>query len=234
MNKSMKELSEYIQIFTDQYSCFTNTDVFIAPVTAGLGIASELIKDSCVDLGAQNMHFEDSWAYTGEVSPKMLEELGCTYVLIWHSERRAYFHETNDTINKKIKAAIANGIRPVLCVGEDLKTKNLWLTKEAIKIQLIEWLEGIENLEMIDIAYEPVWAIGTGQSATPEYAADVHDFIRTFFQNDKTRIIYGGSVNETNAREYMSKPNINGLLVGWASLDPQRFMKIIEEWTQVG
>ena len=229
MNKSIEELQEYLRVFTGEYSCLVGVDVFISPVTAGLGVAAVPIKDSCVELGAQNMHFEDAGAYTGEVSPRMLSELGCTYVLIGHSERRWYFGETNEIVNKKIKAAIANHIRPILCVGESLKTKELGLTKEYIKIQLFEWLEWV-NFADVDIAYEPIWAIGTGQSATSEYAGEIHNYIRTFFQNDSTRIIYGGSVTEANAAEYMSKENIDGLLVGGASLDPNRFIKIIEEW----
>lgn len=229
MNKSIEELQEYLRVFTGEYSCLVGVDVFISPVTAGLGVAAGPIKDSCVELGAQNMHFEDAGAYTGEVSPRMLSQLGCTYVLIGHSERRWYFGETNEIINKKMKAAIANHIRPILCVGESLKTKELGLTKEYIKIQLFEWLEWV-NFADIDIAYEPIWAIGTGQSATSEYVSEIHDYIRTFCQNDSTRIIYGGSVTEANAGDYMSKQNIDGLLVGGASLDPNRFIKIIEEW----
>ena len=138
MNKGLDDLKSYIEVFVGKYACFTHADLFLAPVTASLGTASELLRDSCVHLGAQNMFFEEAGAYTGETSPALLEELGCRYALIGHSERRKYFHETNEDTNKKVRAAIENGIRPILCVGEDLRTNELGIAKERIKIQIIE------------------------------------------------------------------------------------------------
>lgn len=228
MNKTTTDLKEYLSLFTGKYACFTNMDLMIAPVTAWLGIASEMLHGSCVNLWAQNMFFEESWAYTGEVSPAMLSDLGCTYVILGHSERRQYFWETNDSINKKVKKAIEHGIRPILCIGENLHHKELGLTKEILKIQLIEGLDGVDSAK-VDIAYEPVWAIWTGESATPEDVEQIHTFLRDLVGNDDSRIIYGGSVNETNAYELIQRNNVNGFLIGSASLDPTKFLKIIEE-----
>ncbi|MDD3646267.1 MAG: triose-phosphate isomerase [Candidatus Gracilibacteria bacterium] len=228
MNKSTKELKEYLEVFKSKYACFLHIDLMIAPVTSGLGIASELLEGSCINLGSQNMYFEESGAYTGEISPSMLNELNCTYVIIGHSERRQYFNETNEFINKKVKAAISHRIRPILCIGESLEQKNKGLTKEVLKIQLIEGLWGVEDVSKVDIAYEPVWAIGTGETATPEYIEEIHDYIRELVGNDESRIIYGGSVKPDNSKQLISIKNVNGFLVGSASLDPESFLKIAE------
>ena len=200
----------------------------IAPMTVCLGTASEMTKDSCVHLGAQNMHYEDQGAYTGETSPLILKELGAEYVIIGHSERRQYFGETNQMINKKLKSALQHGIRPILCIGENLEQKELGISKETLKIQLREALQGIDTLDQIDVAYEPVRAIGTGKSATPEEVQDIHEYIRSVLGNEKSRIIYGGSVNDTNADILIAQPAVNGFLIGSASLDPQKFLKILD------
>lgn len=228
MNKSTKELREYLEVFKAQYACFLQIDLMIAPVTSGLWIASELLEWSCINLGSQNMYFEESWAYTWEVSPSMLKELNCSYVILWHSERRQYFHETNELINKKVKAAISYWIRPILCIWESLEQKNKWLTKEVLKIQLIEWLWWIEDYSWVDIAYEPVWAIGTWETATPEYIEEIHDYIRELIWNDESRIIYGWSVKPDNSKQLISINNVNWFLVWSASLDPESFLKIAE------
>lgn len=229
MNKTTTELREYLETFVSEYSCFRTVDLMIAPVTAGLALASELIQNSCVHLGAQNMYYEDSGAYTGETSPVMLQELACGYVILGHSERRSIFGETDDLVNRKVKAAISHFIRPILCIGENLGEKESGLTKEVLKIQLVKGLAGIEDITKVDIAYEPVWAIGTGKSATPEYVEEIHIFIRSILGQSESRIIYGGSVTETNAHELISKHEVNGFLIGSAALDPNRLMRIVEE-----
>lgn len=228
MNKNTIELKEYLNVFKDTYACFVNIDLMVAPVTAWLGIASEILKDSCVHLWAQNMYYEVSWAYTWETSPMMLEDLWCSYVILGHSERRQFFGETNEGVNKKVKKAIEHNIRPILCIWENLRQKELGLTKEVLKIQLIEWLEWVDSSN-VDIAYEPVWAIWTGKSATPDDVEEIHNFLRKLLWNDESRIIYGWSVNDTNANELIKKNNVNWFLIGSASLDPNKFLKIIEE-----
>ncbi|AHB41064.1 Triosephosphate isomerase [candidate division SR1 bacterium RAAC1_SR1_1] len=228
MYKSHKDLQEYFDQFVNNYACFVNIDLMIAPMTVCLGTASEMTKDSCVHLGAQNMHYEDQGAYTGETSPLILKELGAEYVIIGHSERRQYFGETNQMINKKLKSALQHGIRPILCIGENLEQKELGISKETLKIQLREALQGIDTLDQIDVAYEPVRAIGTGKSATPEEVQDIHEYIRSVLGNEKSRIIYGGSVNDTNADILIAQPAVNGFLIGSASLDPQKFLKILD------
>jgi len=228
MYKSQKDLKVYFDQFINNYKCFINIDLMIAPMTVCLGTASEMIKDSCIHLGIQNMHYEEQGAFTGETSPLVLKELGAEYVIIGHSERRQYFDETNQMINKKIKAALHYGIRPILCIGENLKQKELGTSKEVLKIQICEALEGIDNKEYIDIAYEPIWAIGTGESATPKDVQEIHEYIRLIIGNKESRIIYGGSVNENNAESLISQPAINGFLIGSASLDPQKMLKILD------
>ena len=228
MNKTKKELDDYLDVFLNKYACFLDVDLVLAPVTSSLSWVSEVIWKSCLNLWAQNMHFDHFWAYTWEVSPDMLKELWCKYVIIWHSERRQMFGETNETVNKKILSAIENWIRPILCIWETLKQKELWLSKEVLKIQILEWLESIKDYSLVDIAYEPVWAIWTGKSATNEYINEIHDYIREIIWNVDCRIIYGGSVKAENAWELISIPNVNWFLVGSASLDPDAFLKIVQ------
>jgi len=227
MYKNQKELQEYFNQFIDTYSCFTTIDLMIAPMSVCLWTASEMVKNTCVHLWAQNMHYEDMGAYTGEISPLVLKELHAEYVILGHSERRQYFGETNDMINKKIKAALQHGIRPILCIGEHLHEKELWLSKEVLKIQLLESLQGIDDIGLVDIAYEPVRAIWTGKSATPEEVQDIHSYIRSLIATDESRIIYGGSVNTTNAVSLIAQPAVNGFLVGSASLDAPTFLELL-------
>lgn len=229
MNKTTKELKEYLDFFIEKYSCFLNVDLVIAPVTVSLSWVSEIINNSCLNLGAQNMHFDHFWAYTWEVSPDMLQELGCKYVLVWHSERRELFHETNEMINKKVLAAIEHNIRPILCIWETLRQKELGISKEVLKIQILEWLAWVDDWCQVDIAYEPVWAIWTWLSATPEYVWEIHEFIRQVVGNCDSRIIYGWSVKEENAEELIQTKDVNGFLIWSASLDPEKFLKIIEK-----
>ena len=229
MNKTTSELKDYLQVFKEKYACFINMDLMIAPVSAGLWIASEQLWDSCINLWAQNMYFEESGAYTWEISPNMLDDLSCKYVILGHSERREYFWETNELVNKKVLSAIEHDIRPILCIWETFDQKNKWITKEILKIQLLEWLYNVQDYSQVDIAYEPVWAIGTWETATPEYVSEIHDFIRSIIWENDSRIIYGWSVKSANAKELIGINNVNWFLIGSASLDPDSLLSIVEE-----
>lgn len=214
-----------------------NCDVIICPPYTSLSEASKLIKGSNIKLGAQNMYFEESGAYTGEVSSSMLKSVGCEYVILGHSERRAIFGETDELINKKIKKALAAGLVPIFCVGELLSERETGITNDVIKRQLLAGLNGVSEEEMkkVIIAYEPVWAIGTGRTATPAQAQEVHEFIRDLIEidysleiaNDVT-IQYGGSVKPDNAKELISQKDIDGALVGGACLNADSFLGIIK------
>lgn len=228
MNKTSKELNEYLDVFIQKYSCFVNVDVALAPVTSSLSWVSEIIWKSCLNLCAQNMHFDHFWAYTWEVSPDMLVDLWCKYVIVWHSERRQMFGETNEIVNKKVLSAIENNIRPILCIWETLEEKELGISKEVLKIQILKWLQNVVDYSKVDIAYEPVWAIWTGKTATREYIEEIHTFIRWIIWDVESRIIYWWSVKSDNSKELIKIPNVNWFLVGSASLDPENFLKIVE------
>ena len=230
MNKTTGELKRYLQVFKEKYACFVNVDVMIAPVSVWLWIASEQLEWACIDLWAQNMYFEESWAYTGEVSPNMLEDINCKYVILGHSERRQYFWEDNEMVNKKVLSALRHNIRPILCIGETLEQKNKWIAKEVLKIQLLEWLYWVDDYSQVDIAYEPVWAIWTGETATPEYVEEIHNFIREIIWENDSRIIYGWSVKPNNAKELFAIKNVNWFLIGSAVLDTEGLLGIVE-WT---
>lgn len=190
----------------------------------------ELIKNSKLELGAQNLYPKDNGAFTGEISGTMLNEFACKYVLVGHSERRQILQETDKLIAAKFHYAKESQLTPILCVGETLEEREKGLTLEVITTQLLSITENATTTNVFDnciIAYEPVWAIGTGQTATPEQAEEIHLFIRKFINNQTTPILYGGSVNENNAKELFSKPNINGGLIGGASLDYLKFLKIV-------
>lgn len=195
----------------------------------------EAIKGTEIKIGAQNMHWEDSGAYTGEISPLMLKELQVDYVILGHSERRQYFNESDETVNKKMKSALAHGIKPIICVGESLKEREGNKEKEVVKAQIIRGFQGIakDEIENIVIAYEPIWAIGTGKTASADDANDMIAFIRETIGElygdlkDIIRIQYGGSVKPENVAELMDKSDIDGALVGGASLKADDFVKLI-------
>jgi len=236
MNKTIAQTIEYLDIFTELVKDIQKVDIMIAPSFTALSSASLKVEKTNIKLGAQNMYYETVGAFTGEISPIMLKELNVEYVILGHSERRHIFGEKDNLINKKVQSALENGIRPILCVGETLEERELGKTLNVVEKQIKSGLAGVYmDMPFIDIAYEPVWAIGTGINATPEQAEEVHRFIRSLINelsksNDsKTRILYGGSVNEKNARELISQKHIDGFLVGTASLDPNRFYKIITE-----
>ncbi len=209
----------------------------LCPPFPALMAASKLLQGKTVCLGAQNLHWEASGAYTGEVSPAMIKEF-CQYVILGHSERRTYFGETDETVNKKIKAALAVGLIPIVCIGETLQENQAGKTHEVVERQVRLGLAGLtpEQAQSIVIAYEPVWAIGTGLAATSDVAEKVHkEYIRTPLADmfgaqvsESMRILYGGSVTAANAVEFFGQPDVDGALVGGASLKPADFVKIVE------
>lgn len=212
-------------------------EVVVCPPFTGLSTVADLIEDTDVRLGAQNMYFEPKGAFTGEVSPLMLTDVGCHYVILGHSERREYFSESDALINQKIKAAFQYDLIPILCVGESLAQREANETQSFIDSQLTAGLEGLtaEQVSQMVIAYEPIWAIGTGKTATAEQAGEVCTAIRAkvaaLFDAataEALRIQYGGSVKGSNAKEILSQPDIDGALVGGASLKADDFMAIIK------
>jgi len=214
----------------------TKTDIMIAPAYTSLALVCEKVKGSNVNVGAQNLFWESQGAYTGEISAEMIVSAGCSHVIIGHSERRQYFGETNESVNKKIDSAIKAKLVPVMCVGETESERDedrtFSVLDKQVKMGLKEFLS--ENLKSLIIAYEPVWAIGTGKTATSGQAQEVHHFLRSLLEKifDKNlagsiRILYGGSVKPDNIAELMSMPDIDGALVGGASLDPETFSKIV-------
>lgn len=214
----------------------TEREVVVCPPFTGLSTVCDLAEDTAIRVGAQNMHYETSGAFTGEVSPAMVADLGCHYVILGHSERRQYFGETDELINKKIKAAFQNDIVPILCVGESLAQREADETQAFIDSQLEAGLVDLtaDQVGQMVIAYEPIWAIGTGKTATAEQAGEVCTAIRhkvsaLFGQEaaDAVRIQYGGSVKGSNAKEILSQTDIDGALVGGASLKVEDFMAII-------
>ena len=208
--------------------------VVVAPVFTALAAVSEAIKGSQVKLAAQNVFYEEKGAYTGEVAPAMLLDVGCEYVIIGHSERRKYFHETDETANAKVKKALAAGLKPILCVGETEEEREKGITEFVVGSQVRKGLYGIESLRNIVIAYEPVWAIGTGKNATPQEAQEVHAFIRNLLKKSYDEeagtllILYGGSVTKENISDLITMGDIDGALVGGASLKSDSFLGIIK------
>jgi triosephosphate isomerase len=213
-----------------------SVDVLVCPPFTSLYAVKESLEGSSIMLGAQNMHFEEKGAFTGEVSPIMIKDSGAEYVIIGHSERRQYFGETDEIVNKKLKSAIRFGIKPIFCVGETLEQRNLKVEKNTVKSQMINGLSGLtlEDAVNIIIAYEPIWAIGTGVTATSSQANEMASFIRKTAEeiygkelSEKLIILYGGSVKGDNAKEIMGESDIDGALVGGASLKADEFLKII-------
>lgn len=217
-------------------SDITEVDIMVAPPFTALGVVAEILKDSAVQLGGQDLFWETEGAYTGEVSAPMLKAAGCSYVIIGHSERRQYFGETNVTVNRKITAALLGGLIPVFCAGESEAERETGQTFSVVQEQLEEGLKGLsaDELQGVTIAYEPVWAIGTGKTATSEQAQEVHKFIRGQMEEvfgdsiaNGLRILYGGSVKPENIAGLMTMDDIDGVLVGGASLDAESFAAIV-------
>lgn len=212
-----------------------NGEAVVAPPFTALAAVGEAVKGSQVQLAAQNMYFEDKGAFTGEISPLMLKDAGCTYVIIGHSERRKVFFETDESVNLKVKKALASGLKPMVCVGETDEERAKGVTQSVVDRQVRQALSGIEKIDNVVIAYEPVWAIGTGKVATSAQAQEVHAFIRVLLQElygaiaQEIRILYGGSVTKDNIAELAAMADIDGALVGGASLKPDGFLGIISK-----
>jgi triosephosphate isomerase len=211
-------------------------DIVLAPPFTALSTVAAVMKGTNMALSAQNMFWEDKGAFTGEISAEMLLDLGCKYVIIGHSERRQFFGETDETVNKKVRQALNKGLLPIICVGELLKEREAGSANEVIDRQVTGALKDVNAAEMhkIVIAYEPVWAIGTGKTATPEQANEIHSFIRKKVEvayggtvADSLRIQYGGSVTPENVSTLMAMPDIDGALVGGASLKPESFAALV-------
>jgi triosephosphate isomerase len=215
----------------------TDVDIMIAPAYVCLPLVAAAIAGTRIHLGAQNLHFENQGAFTGEISADMLKTAGVEYVIIGHSERRQYFFETDDTVNKKIKAAAAKGLKPILCVGETDAQREAGNTFLTLDKQVSDGLKGHDpkHLKDLVLAYEPVWAIGTGQTAGPDQVAEVHEYLRNLLETrvspdtaQSTRILYGGSVKPENIAELMRINDVDGALVGGASLDANTFTNIVK------
>jgi triosephosphate isomerase len=237
MYKTPDQTSEFFRNFLPLIWEHTRDEIAVCPPYIDIGAAVDAAKDSNVGIGAQNMFWEKEGAYTGEISTGMVLAAGCKYVIIGHSERRQYFGETDDTVNKKLKVALDAGLIPIVCVGEVLEERDAGLTGDVLRRQCTNAFRGIsgERAAKMVVAYEPVWAIGTGKTATPEMAADAHALIRAegakAFGDDFSkglRILYGGSVKPENAKALMSQEEIDGALVGGASLDPKSFAAIVK------
>lgn len=234
MNKNVNEALELVKELKAIERNKNVETVLCVPFTNLWQVKSE-IEGTDIKLGAQNMHWEESGAYTGEISPLMLKEIGIDYCIIGHSERRQYFNETDETVNKKVKSALEHNIYPIVCVGETLEEREANKEKEVVKRQVTKGLEGIEakDIEKIVIAYEPIWAIGTGKTASSSDANDMIKFIRETVEevfgkvSEDMRIQYGGSVKPNNVSEIMAESDIDGALVGGASLKAEDFAKLI-------
>lgn len=239
--KMFMNLSESVELISGIKNLLSNKEikskVIIAPPYTNLETANTLIKDSIINLAAQNMYFENQGAFTGEISASMLKSVGCKYVILGHSERRTIFKESDELINKKIIQALNNDLLPIFCIGETLEERENNETFEVVKRQIENGLTSVseESLNKIIIAYEPVWAIGTGKTATPAQAQEVHEYIRKLIAQlysnqaaEELIIQYGGSVKPENAKELLHQKDIDGALVGGACLKADSFVQIIE------
>ena len=237
MFKTPDETFAFIQVFLREVSGHNRDEIVLCPPYVDIATAVQAARHSNVQIGAQNMYWEKEGAFTGEISARMIQAAGCTHVIIGHSERRQYFGETDDTVNRKLLAALDAGLVPIVCVGEVLQERESGLTEEVLRRQITGAFRTVsgDKAGPIVVAYEPVWAIGTGKTATPAIAADAHRVIRAeaakaFGQTaaDNLRILYGGSVKPDNAKALMSQSEIDGALVGGASLDPKSFTAIVK------
>jgi triosephosphate isomerase (TIM) len=233
-NSAAQQLASQIKIRTTDIK---NTDIILCPPFTALTVVHDVIKNSKIGLGAQNVYWEKSGAFTGELSAEMIKSTGAGYVIIGHSERRQFFGETDETVNKRTKAALAEGLKAIVCVGESLQQRESGITASVVEKQITGGLQGLtaEQMENVIIAYEPVWAIGTGKVATPEQAQEVHAHIRALIEKlfgsktaEAVRIQYGGSVKAENADSLLSQPDIDGALVGGACLKAETFLPIIQ------
>lgn len=239
MNMTTAEAASLVTALKADLANFREAEVVVCPPFTALATVSELVQGTHLDLGAQNMHWEKGGAYTGEISAGMLRELYCHYVILGHSERRQYFGETDEIVNRKAKAALASSLHPIVCVGETLEQREAGQVESVITTQVQGSLAGLSAKELLDsvIAYEPVWAIGTGKVATSAQAEEVHAFIRDLIGelygslSKGIRILYGGSVTKDNIAELAAMEDIDGALVGGASLKPDGFLGIVAKMT---
>ncbi len=236
MYKTSAETRAYFTQFKPLVANSMHCDIVICPPFTGIAVAVDAARNSNVAVGAQNLHWEKEGAFTGEVSAAMLREAGCAYVIIGHSERRQFFHETDETVARRLHAALEAGLAPIVCVGELLAEREAGKTEEVLRTQFGGAFDALTAalFSRIIIAYEPVWAIGTGKTATPEMAADAHRTLRKLAeerfssqQAQALRILYGGSVKPDNVKGLMAQPEIDGALVGGASLKPEGFAAIV-------
>jgi len=238
MHKTIPEAVEMVKALKEESPQLTDAELVVIPPYTMLSEVKKVIEGSTIQLGAQNIFWEEKGAFTGEISPPMLKDAGCQYVTIGHSERRQYFGETNETVNKKIKAALAHELTPIMCIGESSEEREKGNTMDKVETQINSGLEGLgkDEIRRIVIAYEPIWAIGTGVTATPSQAEEVHSFIRKKltekYGNEIASyaiILYGGSVKPANTYSILKENNINGALVGGASLEADSFIQITKE-----
>ena len=242
MNKTIAEAIELVNGLKRNLYTVDDAEIIVCPPYTALTEVAELLPGANIALGAQDMCWEDKGAFTGEVSAPMLKDAGCTHVIIGHSERRQYCNETNETVNKKVKAALRAGLIPIMCVGERLPEREGGRTFDVVRDHLLSGLKDVsaDDLPRVIIAYEPVWAIGTGKNATPQQAQEVHTFIRDLLAKTYSsavascvRIQYGGSVTPENAGPLMSEPDVDGALVGGASLKIDSFTQIVKKASEV-
>lgn len=227
MHKTIAQTQAFLQDFLREDTTWNSDVVICGPFTTLATLQTILCSnDAGIEFGAQNMHWEESGAFTGEISAPMLQELRCRYVIIGHSERRRDCLETDETVNKKVQAALSHNLIPIICVGETLEQRQAEQTEDVVTRQVTAALADCDKQQPYVIAYEPIWAIGTGLAATPEQAQVVHALIRSL-TTPTTSILYGGSVTPANSASLMQQPDINGALVGGASLNPNDFRKII-------
>ena len=236
MYKTPEQTRHFFRDFLPRVAGHSRDEIVVCPPDVDLAAALEAAEGSNVAIGGQNVHWKTEGAFTGETSAAMLLALGVSHVIIGHSERRQYFNETDDTVNRKLETALENGLTPIVCVGEVLEERDAGLTEDVLRRQCVRAFNGIsaKKAAKLIVAYEPVWAIGTGRTATPELAAEAHAVIRSeateIFGEEfagKLRILYGGSVKPDNAAALMSQEEIDGALVGGASLDPKSFAAIV-------
>jgi len=235
MHKTTRETAAFSMLLATSFGEFKDIDIAVAPPFTSLATLRAGIEGSAVALAAQHMHWEDKGAFTGEISAPMLKDAGCRYVILGHSERRQYFGEEDETVNRKVLAALKHGLVPIVCVGETADERDRGITFVVVDRQITRGLKNVDKAQLpgIVVAYEPVWAIGTGRNATPEQAQEVHRAIRARLAEifskdaaDAVRILYGGSVKPDNIDSLMAEPDIDGALVGGASLEIESFKRI--------
>jgi triosephosphate isomerase (TIM) len=233
MNKSIPETREFLAGLIPEVKGKNDVDILVAPPFTALAAAGQMLESTGIKLAAQDVYFEEKGAFTGEISPLMLVDAGCRYVIIGHSERRQYFHETDDIVNKKIRAAKKSGLTVIACVGESLDEREAGKTFEVLQREIDRGLEDVDDSNLV-VAYEPVWAIGTGKTATPVQAQEAHSCLRERLRilygkkADGLCIIYGGSVTPDNVDSLMACPDVDGALVGGASLKVESFARIVK------